>query len=278
MRRRKIMKKILFFLLVTLVITTTSNTYSLAGSHEKIIHGDTIPQYMSPYSKIIYVDDSHYKILFGAIAQESYIAKEKRMPTSEEIEIEKHCAKLTLNKDTEEISYKPKKGMKIIYASDGLIYSIHNTIENANAINNPQNSLDVLNLQREILKIKNPIIKLHQWGASKNALYLFYGKTIVGVGRATTFNDVTGQRNNRLKKGDVATKLKYDNCKYGTLVSVHARKKGSKTIKVVSMHKRDVGALPNAVVDIWKTGVNYWGYKYSKYLSLSGRVTIVHEK
>ena len=35
-------------------------------------------------------------------------------------------------------------------------------------------------------------------------------------------------------------------------------------------------AMPNAIVDIWKTGVEYWGYTYSSSLSLPGEVKIVH--
>lgn len=33
--------------------------------------------------------------------------------------------------------------------------------------------------------------------------------------------------------------------------------------------------MPNAIVDIWKTGVEYWGYKYTSSLSING-VSIEH--
>lgn len=87
-----------------------------------------------------------------------------------------------------------------------------------------------------------------------------------------------------LKKGDVATSLRYDNCQYGTKVQVNARKKGStKNATHVmykrdagGMYKRDAGGMDNAIVDIWKEGVEYWGYKYSKNLSLPGKTKIVH--
>lgn len=42
------------------------------------------------------------------------------------------------------------------------------------------------------------------------------------------------------------------------------------------MYKRDAGGMDNAIVDIWKEGVEYWGYKYSKNLSLPGKTKIVH--
>lgn len=43
------------------------------------------------------------------------------------------------------------------------------------------------------------------------------------------------------------------------------------------MYKRYVGGLPNAIVDIWKTGVEYLGYKYSSSLSLAEKTKIVHD-
>lgn len=74
----------------------------------------------------------------------------------------------------------------------------------------------------------------------------------------------------------MATKLKYDNCRYGIKVKVKARKKGSKDKLTHVMYKRDVGGMPNAIVDIWKTGVEYWGYKYSANLSIPGKTRIIH--
>ena len=67
-------------------------------------------------------------------------------------------------------------------------------------------------------------------------------------------------------KGDVATKQAYDNCPTGTVLQV--RHNG----KFVNMKKWDVGSMPNAVLDIWKTGVEYWGYKWSSTFSIPGYV------
>lgn len=115
-----------------------------------------------------------------------------------------------------------------------------------------------------------------QWGPNNyNKLYKS-GKEYIGYGRATTFNDKKGQRDHILKKGDVATSLRYDNCQYGTKVQVNARKKGSTKNATHVMYKRDAGGMDNAIVDIWKEGVEYWGYKYSKNLSLPGKTKIVH--
>lgn len=111
---------------------------------------------------------------------------------------------------------------------------------------------------------------LHQWGSHKNQIWkIGNSKTArFGAGRATTFSDKIGQRDNVLKKGDAATSKAYDNCKYGTKLSVIAPKKGGGT-KTKTLCKRDVGGMPDAVLDIWKTGVEYWGYTWKSSLSIN---------
>ncbi|WP_178139233.1 hypothetical protein [Hathewaya proteolytica] len=34
--------------------------------------------------------------------------------------------------------------------------------------------------------------------------------------------------------------------------------------------------MPDAVIDIWKNRVEYWGYTYEQYFSLPNSVTISH--
>ena len=38
--------------------------------------------------------------------------------------------------------------------------------------------------------------------------------------------------------------------------------------KIVSMVKTDAGGMPNAVLDIWKTGVEYFGKEWSSNVSI----------
>lgn len=57
----------------------------------------------------------------------------------------------------------------------------------------------------------------------------------------------------RFKKGDVATRYHVDNPAYGTKLKCVANG------HTKTMIKRDVGCLPNAVLDIWKYGVEYFG-------------------
>lgn len=69
----------------------------------------------------------------------------------------------------------------------------------------------------------------------------------------------------------------YDDCAFGITVYVTADIKGTNTAKKVAMTKKDVGGMPDAVVDIWKTGVEYWGYSWSSWFSIPGLVTIEHQ-
>lgn len=34
------------------------------------------------------------------------------------------------------------------------------------------------------------------------------------------------------------------------------------------MNKVDIDEMPNAILDIWKNGVEYWGYKWNSKLSI----------
>lgn len=40
-------------------------------------------------------------------------------------------------------------------------------------------------------------------------------------------------------------------------------------LRKILMTKADNGALPDAILDIWKTGVEYWGYTWSSSLSIN---------
>ena len=52
---------------------------------------------------------------------------------------------------------------------------------------------------------------------------------------------------------------------------MHEKKEVRRTQLMLCIKEMD-----NAIVDIWKEGVEYWGYKYSKNLSLPGKTKIVH--
>lgn len=118
--------------------------------------------------------------------------------------------------------------------------------------------------------------RIASWGSYPNQL--FYDKndnTISGKDRATTFKDKEGQASIKLSKGAVATKLSYDNCKVEIPVYVSTVGKNGKG-QTYRMYKHDAGGMPNAVIDIWKTGVEKWGYTYKELFSMPKMVSFYH--
>lgn len=77
------------------------------------------------------------------------------------------------------------------------------------------------------------------------------------------------QADHKLKKGDVATRGHVDNPKTGTYITCEAPVKGTEKRLKVTMQKWDIGCLPDAVLDIWKTGVENWGYTWSSSVSIN---------
>ena len=92
---------------------------------------------------------------------------------------------------------------------------------------------------------------------------------VLGTGDFTVFTDTTGDHDNSLKYGDCATKGNYDNPRYGT--SIATRNVVNNVAS--SFIKNDNGALPNAVLDIWKTGVSKLGITSTNYnnIKFAGR-------
>lgn len=158
----------------------------------------------------------------------------------------------------------PEKGMRVQYATDGYVLDI--IIPNKE-VEYPE----IRKASKQPRGILPSLTKVAQWGSIPNCLYTGLGWT-VGTGRATTFSDKIGQADHKLVKGDVATKLAYDNCKVGTKIIVDHNAQG----KQISMTKWDAGGMPNAVLDIWKTGVEFFGHEWDSTFSLPGTVVYSH--
>lgn len=263
--KKKLIEHFLAFLLAFVFLMNTN-----------VIEGKAaikIPDEMEPYTIIVYDDSENYTVLEGEEA------KVKKFVRSEEPLSEEYPA--------------PFAGMKVVYGSDGLVSEILDaegndvpSVQTAKTLGKSISSTANLLSDDEFEISSTSKTLIAQWGAYPNKLYRNTStKRITGNGRATTFNDTIGQQNHKLGKGDVATSLAYDNCKCGIEVRVKAKK-----VKVVDgkykttdeyltkvMKKWDAGGMPNAIVDIWKSGVSYWGYTYSSSLTLLGRVYISHK-
>lgn len=242
------MKRIKIIICTAFALLLFNNSKVLAA--EEFINSEFIPEEMQPYTEIEYVSNHKYRVLKGGLNTNAYNGYNPSIPA-------------------------PEDGMKVFYASDGRILNI------INVDGNEPDYSDLTNLANlEIVPYTSlPDVPIWlkpfaSWG-NNNFLWRTNGQ-IIGFGRATTFSDTIGQQDNYLQKGDVATKMIYDNCAFGLTINVTANIKGTNTAKTVQMKKKDVGGLPDAVLDIWKTGVEYWGYTWNPSFSIPDTITYDH--
>lgn len=246
------MKKIYILLMLSACI---SNVSSVVYASENDVHTtEEIPLETEPYTEIQFISTTEYVVKRGKVI-ENKIYEKSNIPS-------------------------PQKGMRVLYASDGAIEKI--LLENGEEPDYSELS-DIKNVST-YTSIVNPIRKtvlLAEWGKdNRNKLYRKFNTAlnknyIYGTGKATTFSDKTGQADIKNKKGSVATKLAYDNCSVGKKLSVTA-KTASGSYKTVTMTKTDAGGMPDAILDIWKTGVEYWGHEWKESFSMKGTTTYTY--
>ena len=255
------MKRLLYLLFCLSLIITFSITVQ-AEDGNKIYYADKIPDFMLPLSEIEFVDSKHFVILKGGFNN----LKEKTVPQEADLPNEiKEAVKhgIVITQDYPE----PKEGIKISYADDGYIQKISVNGKDYEGEDNQDNVM-------KKIKTRGIVPTVYSWGKHKNTIAISNG-VVMGSGRGTTFTDKIGQKNWKLRKGDVVTKAKYDNVRFGLDVTVEANhKKTTKNVRKI-LKKHDIGGMPDAAVDIWKTGCSYWGYTYSASTSIN-KVTIAH--
>lgn len=230
---------------------------SLSISNVKALEESNIPDYMAPNTIIEYINDKDYRIIQGGEYNgtppydNSYIQRIKdRLNVSESdiVKMEKPCA---------------NEGTKVYYNDDGSLKDI-------------QIKLNISTCASNICpKCKSPYLKRgkkldpnqwFQWGGKNgndNFLEVNSSGQVNGYGRFTNFTSTKGELGNVLKKGDVATRYHVDNPAYGIKLKCVANG------HTKTMIKRDVGCLPNAVLDIWKYGVEYFGKNWSVNVSIN---------
>lgn len=105
-------------------------------------------------------------------------------------------------------------------------------------------------------------------GYTTNTIKITLG-SVLGTGDFTCFTDIIGDHDNYLQYGDCATKNSIDNPWYGTVIYARNMTNNVGT----SFIKNDNGGLPNAVLDIWKTGLTKLGVTSTNYgnIKFAGR-------
>lgn len=213
-----------------------------------------IPPRMQPNTIIRYVSEDEYVIEQGGEVDGSNY-NENGLTEEEQAIVDARNASLLEEYGEMQITKVsnpwPVADMIVYYDGDGFISEIFNPI-----------SLCYTALPRGTTSPNGT----YTWGAHENTLVVTSNR-VVGRGRITTFNDTIGESDNELVKGDVATRGDYDNPVHGQKISVSIAEASSGQKKALVMYKRDNGALPDAILDIWKDGVEYWGYTYSSSLS-----------
>ncbi len=97
-------------------------------------------------------------------------------------------------------------------------------------------------------------------GYKKNKIVITKN-TVTGTGDFTVYTVGTNEEGDALKKGDCATKGEIDNPKTGKKIEVTNKMNGT----TATFYKMDNGKMYNAVIDIWKTGVEKLGVKSKDY-------------
>lgn len=260
------MKRITCILIISFSILLIGMPINKVNAEELLYYSVKVPDEMQPNSEIEFVDDTHYVIKKGGNVSVPAEIKKSQESIDKTNQAKKDGSYYTaFHMD----SYDAVAGLKVYYAADGFLKDL----VYPDGIENPLDIEQVspnLNLRSITPRGPGPNdTLLYQWGAHQNQVWQV-GNTSgrFGSGRATSYNDRLGQRDNVLKKGDIALSLSYDNCAFGTVVEVNAPIKGSSVRHFQTMYKRDAGRLPDAVMDIWKDGVQYWGYEYSSTCSI----------
>ncbi|WP_274969634.1 hypothetical protein [Lachnoanaerobaculum orale] len=224
---------------------------SLSVSSESVFCS-SVPAQMKPSSVIKYTDMSHYDVLEGGDLPLSILTKDGLTLSAQR--------DANLNRAIGKVSGRiirvpdpaPAPGLVVIYDEEGFIKEFRGATYRYRPLKigttSPQGT--------------------YQWGSHNNTLTVFQN-SVSGTGRLTTFSDRTGENDNRLKKGDVATRGDRDNPAHGTRINVTAPTKNGR-YETYSMIKADNGSLPDAILDIWKTGVENWGYTWRSSLSING--------
>lgn len=234
-------------------------------AHETNLPTVTIPAQMQPDTLIEYISATEYRIIQGG----EYSGKivNTGIPERAKADLAKQGITDIENIDIVKMTpVNPVKGSLVYYADDGQILRIKMPVGNS------------LQTRSNCASCGSPFVsgaaisgENYMWGGTYgNNNYLWSNSSSVyGYGRFTNFTDSIGQGNHTLVKGDVATRGHVDNPPTGKILRCEAPQKGSGVDKKVNMRKWDIGCMPNAVLDIWKTGVEYWGYTWSSSLSIN---------
>jgi len=229
----------------------------------------TIPFSMKPGTVLIYNENLEPVIIEGGYVENSFmnvkhssikkprlvkITEEMSEEEAKQIELENWIAEDAYLNGIHIQVFEPKiyKGMKVVYDEyTGDINNIYYVDENEPSGYSIHNRPYEKNSYMKDIKkaIESGSSVTWTWGKHNNTLtYQPLDDSFLGTGRATYFTGKYGNRNNILKDRDCATHMDYDFSKVGDKdVSI----RNLDTDKKLTFYQADVGALPDAIIDIW---------------------------
>lgn len=224
-----------------------------------------IPEQMQPNTIIEYISATEYRVIQGGECTVKIV--DTGIPERAKNDLAKRgitdIGSINIIKAS---PVKPAKGIMVYYADDGQILRIEMPF-----VEKMQTRANCASCGSSFVSGAATSGDNYMWGGTygNNNFLWSDSSSVYGYGRFTNFTDTIGQGNHTLFKGDVATRGHVDNPPTGKILRCEAPQKGSGVNKQVNMRKWDIGCMPNAVLDIWKTGVEYWGYTWSSSLSIN---------
>ena len=260
------MKKTIATLLVSTIAATT--LMSSAGAVENA----EIPEHMNANAVIEYDEYGEMHILNAGTPVATYDA----LPAApQQLSVEEQQARAAedaivaqIHKDAEGLPVvhlslpSPQNGMRVSYDGRGNVAEI--TMKQSDGTYKEVTDSVPLGTRANPAVHTYGTVEPNNVGYTTNKITITtksggHGQ-VLGEGDFTVDDSYYGDTGNYImKKGDVATKGAIDNPASGTVLETRDMVNNV----AHNMVKRDNGGLPNAVLDIWTTGIEYYGRTYT---------------
>lgn len=227
---------------------------------------------------IEYIGDSNWRLVPDSDLIESVMEKVALSPDYYKEEVAKLPRKISLLPVYEEVNPSPEVGMRVQYDNWGekeAIYVLrdgeYKEVEMLMTQVSSRLQFSETFAYNPLPRGKRKPVGTYTYGkvvpeTTKKAGYkknkiVIKKNTVTGTGDFTVYTGGKTEEGKTLKKGDCATKGEIDNPNTGKKIKVTNKMNGT----TATFYKRDNGKLYNAVIDIWKTGVEKLGVKSKKY-------------
>lgn len=248
----------------------------------------TVIKFISPTEYIILEEGEDVTYDFDEVPYKNFSDEELEILQEEE-EIIKRIKEEAENHPTIQIdSPKPETGMVVTYNTLGGPKDILYPVKNSSECGGSCDTIPYFITELSKCKKGYSEVVLKEGTTLPSASYTYpaievndvvidnvitiSSKGVLGEGVFSTYNDDKNEKGKAFKKGDCATKGDIDNPRHGTEIYTRRTTSDGKPLGGrVKLTKRDNGCLPQAILDVWGSGVELFGYKQNKNLSFFAR-------